>query len=131
MKNNISEKQLREFGFLMGIVFPLLIGWLIPSIWGHMFKVWTLWIGIPSLILGNIRPRLLLYPYKFWMAIGHILGWVNSRLILGLVFILVLQPIALVMKLFGYDPLKIRKEIHQTSYREDRKQIQIDITRIF
>ena len=72
------------------------------------------------LILANIRPRLLLYPYKLWMAIGHILGWVNSRLILGLVFILVLQPIAIVMKLFGYDPLKIRKEIHQTSYREDR-----------
>ena len=131
MKSSISEKKLREFGFLMGIVFPLLIGWIIPLIWGHMFKVWTLWIGIPSLILGNIRPRLLLYPYMFWMAIGHILGWVNSRLILGLVFILVLQPIVIVMKLFGYDPLKIRREIHQTSYREDRKQIHIDITRIF
>ena len=127
----MSEKQLREFGFLMGIVFPLLIGWLIPSIWGHMFKVWTLWIGIPSIILGNIRPRLLLYPYKLWMLIGHILGWVNSRLILGLVFILVLQPIALIMKIFGYDPLRIRKEINKISYREDRKQIHIDITRIF
>ena len=131
MKSNISERQLREFGFLMGIVFPLLIGWLIPSIWGHMFKVWTLWIGIPSIILGNIRPRLLLYPYKLWMLIGHILGWVNSRLILGLVFILVLQPIALIMKIFGYDPLRIRKEINKISYREDRKQIHIDITRIF
>ena len=131
MKSNISERQLRKFGFLMGIVFPIIIGFLIPSIWGHMFKVWTLWIGIPSLTLGIFRPRLLLYPYKFWMGIGHILGWVNSRLILGLVFILVLQPIAIVMKVFGYDPLKIRKEIHKTSYREDRKQIHIDITRIF
>ena len=101
MKSNISEKQLREFGLLMGIAFPLLIGWLIPSIWGHMFKVWTLWIGIPSLILGKIRPKLLLYPYKLWMAIGHILGWVNSRLILGLVFIFVLLVKILLITIFA------------------------------
>ena len=131
MKSNLSENKLREFGLLMGFVFPVLIGWILPAIWGHMFRSWTLWISIPFIILGIFRPRLLLYPYKIWIKIGHILGWVNSRLILGLVFILVLQPIALFMRVFGYDPLKKRKEINKVSYREERKQNNIDISRIF
>ena len=43
------------------------------------------------------------------MDLGKALGWINSRIILGLVFIIVLQPIAFIMKSFGYDPLKLKK----------------------
>ena len=79
---------------------------------GHGFRVWTVFIGIPSLTLGFISPRLLYYPYKGWMTLGNLLGWINSRIILGLIFILVLQPIAFLIRLSGYDPLRknIRKK---------------------
>ena len=70
------------------------------------------------------------YPYKFWMIIGHVLGWFNSHVILGLVFILLLQPIAFIMRLFGYDPLRT-KRIREVSYRENRKNQITDLTRIF
>ena len=101
MKETISKKQLREFGLLIGFGFPTFVGWLLPSFFGHEFRTWTLWIGIPVLILGLTAPRLLHYPYKCWMALGHALGWVNSHIILGLVFIAVLQPIAYIMRLTG------------------------------
>ena len=83
MKNNISKKKLREFGFLIGFGFPLLIGWILPFIIGHSFRNWTLWIGIPALIFAIARPISLFYAYKIWMKLGHILGWINSRIILG------------------------------------------------
>ena len=130
MKETISKKQLREFGLLIGLGFPILIGWLIPSLFGHEFRAWSLWVGIPGLILGLITPRLLHYPYKGWMAIGHVLGWVNSHIILGLVFIVVLQPIAYFMRLTGYDPLRRRRK-GEITYRENRKNHRIDLTRIF
>ena len=131
MKTSISQKQLREFGILIGFGFPILFGWLIPAIHGHLFRSWSLWIGAPAFIIGILKPSLLLYPYKIWMALGHFLGWINSRLILGLVFILVLQPIAFTMKIFGYDPLR-KKKNNQISYREKKEQNQkIDLTRIF
>tara|TARA_Y100001968_G_scaffold75876_1_gene67321 strand:- start:23 stop:418 length:396 start_codon:yes stop_codon:yes gene_type:complete len=131
MKTSISQKQLREFGILIGFGFPILIGWLIPAISGHLFRSWSLWIGLPAFTIGIFKPSLLLYPYKAWMALGHVLGWINSRLILGLVFILVLQPIALIMKIFGYDPLR-KKKNNQISYREKKKQNEkVDLTRIF
>ena len=130
MKETISQKQLREFGLLIGFGFPILIGWLLPAIFGHEFRAWTLWIGFPGLILGIVAPRLLHYPYKWWMALGHALGWVNSHIILGLVFIVILQPIAYVMRLAGYDPLRRRRK-EDTTYRENRQEHRTDLTRIF
>ena len=130
MKDSISKKQLREFGLLIGFGFPILLGWLFPSLFGHEFRTWTLWVGIPGLILGITAPRILKYPYKGWMVLGHALGWINSHIILGLVFIFVLQPIAYVMRLTGYDPLRIRRKGEKT-YRENRQDHKTDLNRIF
>ena len=130
MKERIAKKQLREFGILIGFGFPILIGWLFPAIVGHGFRSWTLWVGLAAFIILLISPRLLYYPYKVWIALGHVLGWINSRIILGLVFIIILQPIAFIMFLTGYDPLRIRKKGEKT-YREDRQNHQPDLTRIF
>lgn len=131
MKHPPSTKQLRDFGLVIGIGLPLIFGWFVPSLLGHQFRAWTLWLGIPALILGFFAPRFLRLPYRGWMALGEALGWVNSHIILGLIFVLVLQPIAMIMRLVGHDPLR-RKIHHATqSYREQRKSLSVDFTRIF
>ena len=130
MKKNIDNKILREFGFLISFVFPILIGWILPALGGHSFRIWTLFISFPALILASIRPGLLFYPYKAWMKLGYILGWINSRIILGLVFFMVLQPIAILMKLFGHDPLRIKKS-NQKSYKEDKINHKVNLKKIF
>ena len=126
----ISKKNLREFGLLVGFCFPLIIGFVIPIFSGHDFRIWSLWIGILGIILGLTFPRSLYYPYRMWMLLGRILGWFNSKLILGLIFIFVLQPVAFIMRIFRYDPLKIRTNSSK-SYREIRKTHKIDLTSIF
>ena len=130
MRNTISKKKLKEFGYLMGLCFPLIIGLMIPLIIGHDFRFWTIYISIISLILAIFKPTLLFYPYHFWMKIGHILGWINSKLILGIVFLIVLQPIAIIMRMFGYDPLKSKMN-NTTSYEEKKRDHKIDLTKIF
>ena len=130
MKKYIPKKILREFGILITFVFPFLIGWLLPLLGGHSFRTWTLWISFPAFTLAILRPSLLLYPYRAWMKIGYILGWVNSRIILGLVFLIVLQPIALIMRTFGYDPLRTKK-LAQKTYREIKTNQNVDLKKIF
>ena len=130
MKNHIPKKILREFGFLIGFIFTFFIGWILPLIGGHSFRTWTLFISIPSIILAFINPILLLYPYRAWMALGNILGWVNSRIILGLVFLIILQPIALIMKILGHDPLRTKK-FAQESYREIKTNHKVNLKKIF
>lgn len=130
MKASISKKKLREFGIFIGFGFPLFIGWVVPSLAGHGFRLWTLWVGGPVCIIGMTLPLLLYYPYKSWIALGNALGWFNSKIIFGLIFIFILQPIALIMRFIGYDPLRIKRKEVKT-YRENRKDHQIDFTRIF
>ncbi|MEI6828532.1 MAG: SxtJ family membrane protein [Synechococcaceae cyanobacterium ELA445] len=125
-----SHKQLREFGLLIGIVFPVVFGWLGPSLRGHSLPVWPFVVGVPALVLGLVLPRALAWPYRGWMALGHVLGWVNSHIILGLVFVLVVQPIALIKRLFGSDPLRRQFEA-KASYREPHTPGPIDLKRIF
>ncbi len=130
LSKSISKKQLSEFGILIGLGFPIVIGWIIPKIGGHDFRLWSLCIGIPLLIFGILKPGVLSYPYKLWMALGHALGWINSRMILGFVFIIVLQPIAFVMRAFGYDPLRSKKS-NLLSFKERKEGSKVDLTRIF
>lgn len=130
MKNINSDKKLREFGLFVGIALPLIFGWILPAISAHDFRVWTLFIGIPCLILSFLKPGLLSLPYNFWMKIGFILGWVNSRIILGIIFIFVLLPISIIMKFFKYDPLQ-QKLLKNKTYKENTEENLIDLKRIF
>ena len=130
MNKHISKKELREFGFLIAFAFTFMIGWLFPLLGGHSFRTWTIWISIPSFIFALSRPSLLSYPFRAWMKLGYILGWLNSRIILGLVFLIVLQPIALIMRILGHDPLKMKK-LEQKSYREMKTNHKINLKKIF
>ena len=130
MSEKISKKILREFGIIIGFGFPILLGWLIPRLTGHEFRIWTLFVSAIGFYCGLLIPRILYYPYLIWIKIGYLLGWINSKIILGLVFIFILIPIGFIMKLFGYDPLKIR-QTKKLTYKESRQNHKIDLTRIF
>jgi hypothetical protein len=39
--------------------------------------------------------------HRTWMAFAHVLGWINSRIILFIIFFFILTPIAFFARLFG------------------------------
>ena len=130
MRKKNEKSKLRNFGFLIGFGFPVVIGFLIPLLYGHDFRKWTLIIAIPFLILAIFKPNLLDKPFQNWMRLGYFLGLINSRLILGLVHIIVVQPTALIMKIFGYDPL--RKKINNlATFRENNEGKKVNFNKIF
>ena len=130
MKSNFKTKDLRDFGLLVGSLFPIIIGFFLPLLTGHNFRIWTLFPGIILILLAFLKPKFLFYPYKFWMLAGEIMGILNSNLILGIVFVFVLLPISIIMKSIGYDPLKIKKQ-NCISYRKEREELKINLKKIF
>jgi len=60
------------------------------------------------------------------MKIGLVLGWINTRIILGLVFFVIFAPVALLIKLLGKDMLKQRLDASATSYRVASEQTSRD-----
>lgn len=130
MKKSITKKELKDFGLLITFGFPLIFGLIVPFVSGHSYKTWPFVIALTSFLLTILNPKLLLIPYKIWMRIGNILGFINSHIILGLVFYIILLPTSFIMRIFGYDPLKIKKT-KQKSYKEYKKDYRINLNKIF
>jgi hypothetical protein len=115
--NTLTPALLRQFGPLTGAIVAVLFGLLLPWLFDRGLPWWPWVIAAPLVLLALVAPRGLAPVYRGWMAFGAVLGWINTRLILGLVFYLLLLPIGLVMRLLGHDPLRRRREDRVTTYR--------------
>jgi hypothetical protein len=101
-----SAAQLRKFGQVVGGIFLVLAGW---SFWrGH--SVPPLFFGTAGgllVVLGTIAPALLAPVERAWMRLAHVLGRINTAVILTLVYYLLFAPIGFVRRKFS-DPLDRR-----------------------
>jgi len=115
----ITKTTLRQFGLLVGGVF-LLIG-LFPFVWRQdPMRVWAVGLGTLLAATGLAAPGLLREPYRGWMFVGHVLGWINTRIILGVLFYGLITPMGLFMKLTGRDPMRRGFDPEATTYRVTR-----------
>ena len=118
-----DTKTLREFGLVFAggliVFFGLLIPWIFdrPWVWQEGGAHWP-WIGAAAFAAAGLAlPRLLKWVYIAWMKLGHVLGWINTRIILGIVFFLIFMPVALIFRLSGRDPMERKLDSSTASYR--------------
>jgi hypothetical protein len=72
-------------------------------------------IGGLLAVIGAAVPPAARAFHAGWMKLAHGLGWVNSRILLGAMFYLVMTPIGWIVRLTGGDPLN-RRKARQDSY---------------
>jgi hypothetical protein len=97
----------RTFGLLMGAVFMLLA--LRSHVkQGHAWP-WLLGIGIAFLLVAAARPTWLAPLNRMWMALGRLLNRVVSPIVLALLFLGVVWPVGVLMRLTGSDPLRLKR----------------------
>ena len=116
-KKSVSTKELREFGLIFGAILVLLFGFFLPWIFDKAFPMWPWWVFAVNWSMAIIYPPSLRLFYKVWMIFGGVMGWVNTRLILGVIYYLVFVPYALVMKILGKDPLLRKLDRKAVTYR--------------
>lgn len=51
-----------------------------------------------------------------WFKIAVVLGWINSRILLSVIYFIFLLPIAWLSRLFTKDPLQLKGKVSQTLY---------------
>lgn len=115
---NPGKQELRKFGLVTGAIVVVLFGLLLPWIFSFSLPLWP-WIfcGI-SCAWGLAHPGSLFPVYRVWLKFGHILGWINTRIILGIMFYIVFFPAGIIMRLFGKDPMARKLDNNATSYRK-------------
>jgi hypothetical protein len=126
-KIKVTRDSVRKFGILFSIIGVLLAGYLIYrgnahwhwALVGSFFFLVTAFVGYPVL-----RPL-----YIGWMAFAFVLGWINTRLLLGVFFYLILTPIGLVLRLGGKDLLDQKIDRSARSYWKKREKQAFDPAR--
>lgn len=113
-KLNLNRQSLKKFGITMSIAF-LIIALFILLRHKHNALTFSI-ISVVFFISAFVVPVLLKPIYIFWMKLVFILGWINTRLILLVVFYLVFTPIGLCMRLFGVDLLERKIDKEKGSY---------------
>jgi hypothetical protein len=67
-----------------------------------------------------------------WLKLALGLGWINSRIILTIVYFVFLMPLALIARLFTNDPLMLKKKDTSTVYvTRDHKYTKEDLENIW
>ena len=99
----LSSVELRRFGLTVGGVF-LALG--VLSRWrGHDTAPLVLWsIGVLLVVPAVVAPRVLGPVQRVWMRAAVVMGEVNSRIILTVMFYGVFAPLGFVMRRLR-DPL--------------------------
>src|ERR1700688_4998484 len=107
-----GPRELRRFGALLGGFFGVL-----PALVRHHFHVWP-WLAAAVLWGAALSyPPALRYLHAGWAKLGRALGQLNTRIVLTLLFVAVLAPMGIVMRLFGRDRMERRFEPGRESYR--------------
>jgi hypothetical protein len=114
---NPSEKTLRQFAGLFLIVFSVLA--LVEVQFRHRPQVALVEAALAVAIgpLGLLRPRLMRPIWVVWSVVAFPIGWVVSRVFLGVLFYVVFTPIGITFRLMGRDILALRRADTRTYWR--------------
>ncbi len=120
---DLDRRGLREFGLLTGAILAGLFGLFFPWVLNAAFPLW------PWLVAGGLGAWALVSPgtmrpiYRGWMKFGLLLSRITTPIILGLVFFVVITPVALVMKLIGRDAMARKFDADAKSYRVESRRV--------
>ena len=119
MDSTILDKPyLRKFGLTLSFVFLGIFGVVLPFLFKKPMAMWPFVVGGIILVPAIVQPLLLKVIYTPWMKLGTVLGFINTRIILGVIFFALITPIGLLMRLCGNDPMNQKYNKSLKSYRK-------------
>ena len=104
--NEVKIGSNRSFGIVFSIAFLLIS--LYPLINGENLRLWSLIISIVFFVLAIVNSKLLKPLNKLWFKFGLLLGKIISPFIMGMIFFVIVTPIAILMRLLRKDLLNLK-----------------------
>jgi Flp pilus assembly protein TadB len=97
----------RKFGFTMAGAFAVFA---LIFLYKHRLTVVYVLGSLAAFFLffALVAPKLLEPIERVWMAFARVLGAINTRIIMGLFYVLIFVPLALFFKVIGRDQMRRR-----------------------
>lgn len=97
---DLDRKGLRKFGLTTGTILVVLFGFVLPWLRDRPLPLWPWILAFVLILWALLAPSSLTLIYRPWMKLGALLGWINTRIILGLVFWIIILPLGILLRLF-------------------------------
>lgn len=106
----------RKFGLFFTAIFALLAAYLKYQ---GLTKAFVFAVFLVCLVLFvTLTKAEILQPFNaLWMRFGVVLGMVISPIVIGLIFFLMITPVALLMRVFGRDALSMKKSYSNSHWK--------------
>jgi hypothetical protein len=115
----VTDAQARKTALLVACVLLALAAWFFYRGRTTTAIIFT-GVALALLVMGFFVSPLARRFHTYWMKLAALLGYVNSRILLSLLFYMVFTPYGVVMRLAGRDPLR-RRGAKRESYWTTRK----------
>jgi hypothetical protein len=127
-----TPKNLRQFGIIMGTAFLVIAGLVFLKHRQVCLPLAT--ISLVFFTSAFVAAAVLKPFYIIWMRFAYIVSWINTRIILCVIFYVIFTPIGLIMRLLRRDLLERAVDRKRVSYwieREKRECRKADYERQF
>lgn len=123
MQKTLSKSQYRKFGMTLSVFFVGIFAGLVPWLTEQSIPLWPFMIACALGSCALVLPSLLRYVYTPWMKVGHVLGWINTRIILSLIYFLVITPLGVCLRCFKHDPMAKKYDQNVDTYRQKTQKL--------
>jgi len=121
-KTRDELKSLRQFGTSLAAILVILGA--INFLKGRMgWYPWFFGLSFIVILLVLISPKSLRPIHIVFTKIAHAIGWFNTRAVLIIIYYILVTPTAIIMKIFGKDPLNRKICKNESSYWVKRQTI--------
>jgi hypothetical protein len=117
-QEDVKPSSDRSFGLVISAFFLLVSFW--PLVRGEPVRWWALGVAVVLAALALLWTTTLAPLNKLWTKLGVLLYRIVSPVVMALLFYVTVTPIALLMRLLGKDPLRLRPDPGAASYWIDR-----------
>jgi hypothetical protein len=112
----VTKRQLRSFGLIVGSGF-FLIAISPVALRGERPRICALVVALLLCVAALTVPLALRPLHRVWMTIGTGLGWLNTRILLTVLYYVIIVPIGVIMRVAGKDPLGRKFQRQAATYR--------------
>jgi len=113
-----DKRELRQFGLLLAVFVAAI--WLLVA--GMQNVLWMAVVSAVVVLVSLAAPVALRPVHWLLLKLGHAVSKVLNPVLLGVVYFVIITPMGLAMRLFGYDPMRRARDSAAESYRKPSDQ---------
>ena len=110
-------KEIRSFGLIFSLLVVLIFAGLMPWLFNQSMSVWPFVVSTVTALLALLAPSALRPLHSLFIKLGTLLGFINTQILLFIVFFGLFLPVGIIMWLVRRDILG-RKPSTDDSYRK-------------